>query len=159
VRGFFFNLKTEIIMTDLIFKIDGVAQTGARFQANTRQFKLVIDEPPALGGDDEGANPVEYLLASYAGCINVVAHLTARELGIKVEKLSIAISGNINPARLFGQSDEERAGFKQIDVDFSPITDASPELTSQWISVIKNRCPINDNLSSPTPLSFNLIGG
>ena len=77
--------------------------------------------------------------------------------GIKVEKLSIAISGNINPARLFGQSDNERAGFKQIDVEFSPITDASPELTSQWIASIKNRCPINDNLSSPTPLSFNLV--
>jgi len=144
-------------MADLIFKTEGTAQTAARFEANSRQFRLVIDEPPALGGDDLGANPVEFLLASYAGCINVVAHLTARELGINVKKLSIAITGNINPARLFGQSDNERAGFKQIDVEFSPITDASPELTSQWIASIKNRCPINDNLSSPTPLSFNLV--
>lgn len=145
-------------MADLLFKIDGEAQTAARFQANARQFSLVIDEPPALGGDDLGANPVEFLLASYAGCINVVAHLTARELGIKVEKLSIAISGNINPARLLGQSDADRAGFKQIDVEFSPITDATPELTKQWIAAIKNRCPINDNLVSPTPLSFSLVG-
>jgi uncharacterized OsmC-like protein len=144
-------------MADLIFKTEGTAQTAARFEANSRQFRLVIDEPPALGGDDLGANPVEFLLASYAGCINVVAHLTARELGINVKKLSIAITGNINPARLFGQSDNERAGFKQIDVEFSPITDASPELTNQWIASIKNRCPINDNLSSPTPLSFNLV--
>jgi uncharacterized OsmC-like protein len=145
-------------MADLIFKTEGKAQTAARFEANARQFKFVIDEPPALGGDDLGANPVEFLLASYAGCINVVAHLTARELGIKVEKLSIAISGNINPARLLGQSDAERAGFKKIDVEFSPVTDASPELIKQWISVIKNRCPINDNLASPTPLSFSLVG-
>jgi uncharacterized OsmC-like protein len=144
-------------MADLVFKIEGEAQTAARFHANTRQFKLVIDEPPTLGGEDLGANPVEYLLASYAGCINVVAYLTARELGINIEKLSIAISGNLNPARLFGHSDDERAGFKQIDVEFSPITDASPELTAQWIKSIKNRCPINDNLSSPTPLSFSLI--
>jgi uncharacterized OsmC-like protein len=156
-EGLFFNPKTNNNMADLIFKIDGEAQTAARFDANARQFKLVIDEPPTLGGDDLGANPVEFLLASYAGCINVVAHLTARELGIKVEKLTIAISGNINPARLFGQSDEERAGFKQINVDFTPITDASPELTVKWIAAIKNRCPINDNLSSPTPLSFNLV--
>jgi len=110
-----------------------------------------------LGGDDLGANPVEYLLASYAGCINVVAHLTAKELGIKVEKLSIKVDGNLNPARLFGQSDDERAGFKQIDVQFSPITDASNELTQEWIAAIKNRCPINDNLISPTPLTFNFI--
>lgn len=144
-------------MSDLKFSIDGEAQTGARFVAGARQFSIVIDEPPALGGDDLGANPVEYLLASYAGCINVVAHLTAKELDIKVEKLRIKVEGNLNPARLFGQSDAERAGFKQIDVAFEPITDATPELTEKWIETIKNRCPINDNLASPTPLSFNLV--
>lgn len=145
-------------MSDLIFKTTGTAQTAARFEANSRQFTIVIDEPPALGGDDLGANPVEYLLASYAGCINVVAHLTARELGIKIDKLNIAVSGSINPAKLFGQSDAERAGFKKIEVEFAPVTDASAELTSQWISAIKNRCPVNDNLASPTPLSFRLVG-
>lgn len=144
-------------MSDLTFRIKGEAQTAARFLANARKFNIVVDEPPALGGDDLGASPVEYLLASYAGCINVVAHLTAKELNIKVEKLRISISGNINPARLFGQSDAERAGFKQIDVVFEPITDASPELTEKWIETIKNRCPINDNLTSPTPIFFKVV--
>ena len=144
-------------MADLNFKIEGEAKTAARFQANARQFSLVIDEPPTLGGDDLGANPVEYLLASYAGCINVVAHLTARELGINVEKLSISVNGNLNPARLFGQSDIDRAGFKQIEVHFSPKTDATQEQINEWVSAIKKRCPINDNLAYPTPLSFNLI--
>lgn len=142
-------------MTDLNFQIQGEAQTAARFVAGARQFSIVIDEPPTLGGDDFGANPVEYLLASYAGCINVVAHLTAKELGIKIEKLSIKVNGNLNPARLFGQSNDERAGFKNINVDFTPITDAGPEKIKLWIETIKNRCPINDNLSSPTPLNFN----
>lgn len=144
-------------MSDLTISIEGTAQSAARFSANARQFNVVIDEPPQLGGEDLAANPVEYLLASYAGCINVVAHLTARELGINLEKLEIAIQGNINPARLFGESEEERAGFKQIDVRFSPVTDASPDLIRQWIENIKNRCPINDNLAFPTPLTFNYI--
>src|SRR5665811_14608 len=141
-------------MSDLTFKIKGEAQTAARFSVNARQFNLVIDEPPTLGGDDQGANPVEYLLASYAGCVNVVAHLTARELGIKLEQLKIEIKGNINPARLFGSSFEERAGFKNIELLFSPVTNASTEEIENWITVIKDRCPINDNLANPTPLSF-----
>jgi uncharacterized OsmC-like protein len=144
-------------MADLNFKIEGESVTAAKFEAKARHFKLVIDEPPALGGEDHGANPVEFLLASYAGCINVVAHLTAKELGIKIEKLNISINGDLNPARLFGKSEEERAGFKQIEVNFSPVTNASADLTDKWIKAIKNRCPINDNLSAPTPLSFNLI--
>ncbi len=144
-------------MSDLVFKVEGKAQSAARLEAKARQFSIVIDEPPALGGDDLGANPVEYLLASYAGCINVVAHLTARELGIGMAGLQIKVEGDINPARLFGQSDDERAGFKQIRVEFAPETDASPELVSQWIETIKNRCPINDNLANPTPLLIDVV--
>ncbi|RIJ50149.1 OsmC family peroxiredoxin [Maribellus luteus] len=144
-------------MSDLTFKIEGEAQSAARLAVSARQFTIVVDEPPALGGDDQGANPVEYLLASYAGCINVVAHLTAKELGIKLAGLKIQVEGNLNPARFLGKSDEERAGFKQINVDFFPETDASAEKISHWISLIKKRCPINDNLVNTTPLSFNLV--
>lgn len=144
-------------MSDLVFKVKGEAQSAARLEAQARNFSIVIDEPPALGGDDLGANPVEYLLASYAGCINVVAHLTARELGIKLDSLAIEVNGNLNPARLFGQSDDDRAGFKQIDVVFKPQTDAQTELVEQWTREIKKRCPINDNLSNPTPLSLNVV--
>lgn len=144
-------------MTDLTFKIEGRSQTPARLEAQARQFSIVIDEPPVLGGDDLGANPVEYLLASYAGCINVVAHLTAKELGVSFSGLKIQVDGNLNPARLFGQSEEDRAGFKQIQVHFHPETDASPEAVQEWIETIKNRCPINDNLLNPTPLAFHLV--
>lgn len=144
-------------MTDLKITIEGKAQTAARFSANARQFNIVVDEPPHLGGEDLGANPVEYLLASYAGCINVVAHLTARELNINLASLEISVQGNINPARLLGESDEERAGFKQIDVNFSPVTDASPEQIEKWMDIIKSRCPVNDNLAFPTPLTFNYV--
>jgi uncharacterized OsmC-like protein len=78
VKGFFLPENLNV-MSDLKISIEGEAQSAARFSANARQFNIVIDEPPQLGGEDLGANPVEYLLASYAGCINVVAHLTARE--------------------------------------------------------------------------------
>ena len=144
-------------MTDVTFKIEGRSQTAARLEAKARQFSIVIDEPPSLGGDDLGANPVEYLLASYAGCINVVAHLTAKELGVSFSGLKIQVDGQLNPARLFGQSEDDRAGFKQIQVQFSPETDASPERVQKWIETIKNRCPINDNLVNPTPLTFSLV--
>ncbi|HZH71037.1 MAG TPA: OsmC family protein [Mariniphaga sp.] len=143
-------------MADLNVKINGTSETETRFVAAARQFKIVIDEPKELGGDDLAANPVEYLLAGYAGCINVVAHLTAKELGISLKNLDIAVEGVIDPARLFGKSYNERAGFKTINVEFSPDTDSEPELVSEWIELIKNRCPINDNLSQPTPLSFNI---
>lgn len=143
-------------MADLTFSVEGKAESQTRITAKARQFSIVIDEPPTLGGHDLGANPVEYLLASYAGCVNVMAYLIANELGIKLEKLSIKVDGNINPDRLFGKSLTERAGFKQINLSLNPVTDATPELLSKWVAEIKNRCPINDNLLNPTPVSLSL---
>ena len=40
-------------MSDLTFKIEGESQTAARLAASAREFIIVIDEPPALGGDDQ----------------------------------------------------------------------------------------------------------
>jgi hypothetical protein len=53
--------------SDLNFGIEGQVKSITRITATTRQFSFVPDEPPTLGRDDLGANPVEYLLASYAG--------------------------------------------------------------------------------------------
>lgn len=144
-------------MSDLHFSVQGKADSATRLNVQAREFSIVVDEPPVLGGDDLGANPVEVLLAGYAGCLNVVAHLTARELGIELRGLKIVAGGNINPARLMGHETAERAGFKNISVDFIPDTDAPQHVIDHWLKVIESRCPINDNLANPTPLVINYL--
>ena len=144
-------------MSDLNFSIKGVSENPTKFVAEARNFKIVVDEPPTLGGTDHGANPVEYLLASYAGCLNVMGHLVANELGFKLDKLEIEVNGNINPDRLFGKSFSDRAGFKNIQVTLRPHSEAKPELLKTWIQEIENRCPINDNLGSITPIDIEVL--
>ena len=144
-------------MSDLNFSVKGVSGNPTKFIAEARGFKLVIDEPPALGGTDEGANPVEYLLASYAGCLNVMGHLVAEELGFKLDKLEIEVTGDINPDRLFGKSFEERAGFKKILVTLKPYANVTPEVLKNWTEAVENRCPINDNLRNTTPTKIEVL--
>ena len=144
-------------MADLNFSVKGVSETSTKFVAEARDFKIIVDEPPALGGTDHGANPVEYLLASYAGCLNVMGHLVAQELGFTLEKLEIEVSGNLNPDRLFGTSFSERAGFKQIDIILKPVSNADDELLKQWTEEVENRCPVNDNLRDKTPTNITLL--
>lgn len=144
-------------MADLKISIKGVSENPTKFVAEARNFKIVVDEPPTLGGTDHGANPVEYLLASYAGCLNVMGHLIASELGFVLKKFEIEIDGNLNPDRLFGKSFTERAGFKKIQVTLKPYAEADPELVRKWINEIENRCPINDNLISITPIDIDVL--
>jgi uncharacterized OsmC-like protein len=143
-------------MSDLIFSVKGESNSPAQFIAKTRQFKLIIDEPEGLGGTDEGANPVEYILAGLAGCLNVVGHIVAKELGFTIDKLKIEVVGNINPDRLFGVSDNERAGFKKIDLKLIPETAAPVEILVKWLKIVQKRCPIKDNLMNITPIGISI---
>lgn len=143
-------------MSVLTFSLEGSSETSTRFSGKTRQFQLTIDEPPALGGEDAAANPVEYLLAGYAGCLNVVGHLVAKEQNIQLRKLSIRLEGDIDPSRFLGKPTHERAGFRQIKVVLDPETDASPEQLKNWLRTVESRCPVNDNLTRVTPVSIGL---
>ncbi|MEM7655781.1 MAG: OsmC family protein [Bacteroidota bacterium] len=141
-------------MSLLKFSVSGKSETPTRFAARARQFSIVVDEPAALGGTDEAANPVEYLLASYAGCLNVVAHLVAQELEIQLNGLKISIEGEIDPSRLFGQPTEERAGYQSLTVRLEPETNAREIDLKVWLKEVERRCPVNDNLSRSTPISL-----
>ncbi|HXJ98460.1 MAG TPA: OsmC family protein [Gelidibacter sp.] len=143
-------------MSELTFSVQGESASEAKFIAKTRQFRLVVDEPETLGGTDENANPVEYILAGLAGCINVVGHLVAKELGFSIKKLHVEVSGNINPDRLFGVSNDERAGFKAIDLKLIPETDASIETLAKWLRIVQDRCPVKDNLTNSTPVKVSV---
>jgi uncharacterized OsmC-like protein len=143
-------------MADLSFEVSAQSHTPTKVSVSARNFTLVIDEPPALGGDDHGANPVEFVLAGLTGCLNVVAHLVAKELGIALRSLKIKASGAINPDRLLNVSSSDRAGYKSIHVELDADTDARPELLERWRRIIESRCPVSDNLLNATPVNLRL---
>ena len=114
-----------------------------------------MDEPENFGGKDSAPTPVEYILAGHAGCLNVVVNLIAKEMGITIKNLDINISGDINPEKLLGISDKERAGFKALNVQIKIDSDASGDVIHKLIDQVKERCPVNDNLTNTTPVNFS----
>lgn len=142
--------------TLLKFSVESKSKSPTRTEIETRGFKLIIDEPEDLGGTNLAPNPVEYILAGYAGCINVVAHLTAKEFNIDLKDLEISIEGDINPARLFGESNQDRAGYQSINVQLRTNSTIDKLVKIKWLQEIENRCPVNDNLRNTTPVNFSL---
>lgn len=143
-------------MSDLTFDVKGTSENPTKLNIETRQFKFVVDEPAVLGGTDHGANPVEYLLGALAGCLNVVAHVVANEVNLPLKGVTIDVDGNLNPAKFLGKSDEERAGYKGIQVRITPDTDADEASVQEWLQIVERRCPVSDNLLNPTPVSISL---
>jgi len=139
-------------MPDANFRVRAVSESPARVAVRARNFTMIVDEPPNLGGEDKGANPVEYVLAALAGCLNVVGHLVADEMGFKIRRLEIDVYGPLNPARLYGKSYEDRAGYKEIIAEMKVDTDAEEETLEKWVKSVEDRCPVSDNLGNPTPV-------
>jgi uncharacterized OsmC-like protein len=143
-------------MSDLKFRIKAKSENATKTVVKARGFEIIVDEPKALGGDDAGANPVEYVLAALSGCLNVVGHMIAKELNFELRGVEINMSGDINVDRLFGTSMEERAGYKNIEVTMKPDCDATPKVLEEWLKLVEDRCPVSDNIGNATPINFKL---
>jgi len=144
-------------MPDHTFKIQAESESHARTRVTARKFTIIVDEPPELGGTDAGPNPVEYVLAALAGCINVTAYIVAKELKISLKGLSIEMQGDLNPAKLLNRPTEDRAGYKSIQAIVQAKTDADEETLAKWRSEIEKRCPVSDNLGNNTPIDVKVV--
>lgn len=143
-------------MAELKFDISAVSETPARTRVKARDFDIIVDEPPGLGGTDQAANPVEYVMAALAGCLNVMGHLIADEMNFALRGIEIEISGTLNPARLFGKSEADRAGYKHMTVTLKPDCDADEDTLEKWLQAVQDRCPVCDNLKYETPVDVGV---
>lgn len=140
------------------FAVEARSESSTKAVVETRDFEFVVDEPEPLGGTDEGPNPVEYLLGSWAGCLNVVANLVARERDIAIDSLEISIEGDLDPRAFKGVSDDVRSGYQEIRVEIDAETDADGEELREWLEAVERRCPVGDNLQHATPTEIELVG-
>jgi len=86
-------------------------------------FEVDCDEPAILAGEDGGANPVEHLLNSLAGCLttSIVAHAAVRD--IHIEELESQVEGDIDLRGFLGLAEDVPKGFTNIRVKFKVKSD------------------------------------
>ena len=73
---------------------------GARFTAEARHHRVLLDQPAEDGATDQGMSPAELLLASLGGCVgqHVSQYLSLR--GLSSEGLSIRVTTEPSPRTL-----------------------------------------------------------
>ena len=143
-------------MSVVNIKVSGNAKPTEQLVVKAQNFEIRIGENQS-NPELEGPCPVEYILAGYVGCLNIVGGIVAKELNIEIKSLKIEISGALDVDKYLGASTKERAGFNAIEVTVKPVSDASGEEIEKWIEIVESRCPVQDNLFNPTPISLNLV--
>ena len=88
------KFKAEPEAAKATFESRSALQEGLRSEVSLRQHKLIVDEPPALGGTDSGPNPVELILASLGTCQEITYRAYATALGIPLDEVSVTVEGD-----------------------------------------------------------------
>jgi uncharacterized OsmC-like protein len=139
-----------------IFSADSRQVEGLRSETKIRQFSLVVDEPPSLGGTDAGPNPVELVLAALATCQEITYRAYATALGVPLENVSVKLEGSLDLRGFFAVSETARPGFSAVRGTVTLKSSASPEALAKLKEVVDAHCPVLDILRAPVPVELSL---
>lgn len=137
-------------------EVDAARETPTRTTVEARDFELTIDEPEEMGGSNEGPNPLEYLLAAQAGCLNVTGHQVASDMGIDVDGLEIGIRGDFDVSTFQTERPDDRTGVRNIEVTLTADSDADDETVAEWAERVEERCPVSDNVKNETSVDLSV---
>lgn len=119
---------------------------GLQVETQSRNFKVLFDEPKSLGGTDEGLNPVEGLLIALGACQSIVASAFAKAKGFSFESFHVEIEGDLDPMGFLGRNPNVRKGFSEIRYKMYFKTAHSLEETQAFADFIEMTCPVSDTL-------------
>lgn len=125
---------------------------GAEDTSRAKPFVFTNGEPPVLLGNNEGANPVEFLLHALAGCVTTTTVLHAAARGIEIESLSTTLAGEIDMQGLLAL-DDVPAGYRSIriemDIKAKNATDAELD---DLLLFAQQHSPVCNTVCRPVPV-------
>ncbi|MCL2595178.1 MAG: OsmC family protein [Promicromonosporaceae bacterium] len=125
---------------------------GMRVETTTRDFTLLIDEPPALGGTDTGMTPVEAVICALGACQTIVAFAFAEAQGIDLRGFHVTVDADLNTDGFFGKDPNVRNGFTEVRYEMHFEGPHSQEEFEKFAAYIEAHCPVGDIIANPTPI-------
>lgn len=131
---------------------------GREDDSRTSSFEFVNGEPPVLLGNNEGANPVEFLLHALAGCVTTtfVLHATAR--GITIHELSTELEGDLDVRGLLDLDDAVSPGYERIRIKMHVKADCSDAELEKLMAFTQQHSPVCNTVCRPVPVEIVRAG-
>ena len=137
--------------------IQGFFGAGVEDDSRSEAFEFTNGEPPVLLGNNEGANPVEFLLHALAGCVTTTTVLHAAARGITIRKLSTELSGQINVQGLLALDDAASIGYQSIQISMDIEADCSDEELDDLLAFTKEHSPVCNTVCQPVPVTLERV--
>lgn len=131
--------------------------SGWAIHSDIREHKVVIDQPQAGGGTNEGPTPLEYFLFSLAGCVGSIGRIAANQQKIDLRGMEVKVEADLNPAGLMGKPTDDRVGFQQVRIKAQIDADLSDAEKKVFLDEVCERCPLHDNVKLETEVLHELV--
>lgn len=138
------------------FGSQSLLQQGLCSKATIRQHELTVDEPEALGGTDQGPNPVELILAALGTCQEITYRAYATAMGVALDGVSVTLEGDIDLQGFFGVNDAVRPGYQRIRGRVVLESPASEADLQKLRDAVNAHCPVLDILTKPVPVELDV---
>jgi putative redox protein len=133
-------------MAKVTEQITAVSQ-GMQTKVKSANHHFIVDEPQAMGGKDEGANPLGTLLGALAGCENIIANMVAKDINFDLQGIEFDIRGELDTRGLMGDPNV-RPYFEKVIVNAKVKTNESEERIKELQEKTDLRCPVFTTLKA-----------
>ena len=115
---------------------------------------LIADEPTAVGGNNLGPSPYDFLLAALGSCTAMTLRMYADFKKIPLQKVIVKLTHDKVYSDDCHDCEESSAKIDQITRVLEFVGDLSSEQKSQLLE-IANKCPVHKTLSSKILIVFS----
>jgi putative redox protein len=133
--------------------------TGRYMQtARTGRHALTVDEPKAVGGNDAGPGPYEFVLMGLGGCTAMTVRMYAELKGLPLARVRVRLSHRKIHAQDCADCETQEGKVDEITREITLEGDLSEEQRERLLE-IANRCPVHRTLTSEIKVRSHLTNG
>ena len=135
--------------------VDGFFGLGEE-QSHRTTFTFDADHPEIFASEDQGATPVELVLAGLASCLTAGVASVAQNRGIQLNSVKATLEGDMDIQGILGIDGEVRNGFDGIRVTFDIDADATDDEIRAVVAQSQKRSAVYDVITNPTNVSVEV---
>lgn len=113
-------------------------------------FTFDADHPECFASEDNGATPVEIVLAALGSCLVGGLAAIAQNREIQLHRVAAKVEGDMSVLGILGADPDVRNGYREIRVTFDVDADATDDDIKALVAQSQKRSAVFDILTNPT---------
>ena len=119
-------------------------------QQHKTETSFEADHPEIFASEDNGATPVELVLAALASCLTAGIAAVAQNRNIQLRSVRATLEGGMDMQGILGIDSDVRNGFDGIRVVFHIDADATRDEIKALVAQSQRRSAVFDVVTNPT---------